>query len=219
VYAHGGGFVYGGNGAHMHMLSLLSRLSEAEVIAVDYRTAPEHPFPRALEDINSVIDNIECAYTLAGDSAGGNLALSTALRRRDRGMSAPQSIVALSPCFDSSFSNPSISENASLDKVISKEKLRFFLEAYALGSESHPYVSPQLADISGLPPVLLHASTSEILYDDARIMHERIQAANGSSQLYSLPLWHVWHMFSRYVPEARESIARVADFIVRNDSH
>jgi len=218
VYAHGGGFVYGGNSGHMSMLSMLSRLAEARILAVDYRIAPEDGFPAALDDIEAVLDTLDCVYSLAGDSAGGNLVLSTAVHRRDQSLSVPKCIVAISPCLDATFSGESITKNARTDPMLTIEKLRFFLKAYAGTSDvNNPRISPLFSDLSDLPPTLFHVSSNEILYSDSQRAHDKIKSSGGTSAIYTpADMWHAWHLFSRFVPESRVAIRGVAQFISDN---
>ncbi len=218
VYAHGGGFVYGGNNAHMHMLSLLSKQAQATIIAIDYRLAPEDKFPAALEDVDAVLDAVDEEYSLVGDSAGGNLVLSVAITRRDRGLSMPKCIVSIAPALDGTFSGHSIEHNKTLDQMLTKNKLEFFLDAYAgEHDKKDARISPLFADVTGLPPVLLHVSGSELLYSDSIRMHEKIQNSGGTSELFApADMWHVWHMMTKYIPESREAVKSIAEFIQRN---
>lgn len=220
VYVHGGGFIYGGNAGHMHMLSLLSRYAEAEILAVDYRVAPEAAFPAALDDVSSVLDTLgDETYSLAGDSAGGNLALASTIARRDSGLTVPRSLTLLSAPLDATFENKYIRGNATTDPIISPEKLEFFLSQYAgILDRRDPRISPYFAELGGLPPMSLHASKNEVLYGDSLYASRKLRDSGGVCETrFPANLWHAWHLFSRYVPEARDSIKIMAEFITKYD--
>ena len=223
IYMHGGGFVYGGNEAHMHMLSVLSRRSNAEIYAIDYRLAPEHPYPEARDDVLAVYRYLQSnsnglPIALVGDSAGGNLAIVATIKLRNSGHALPHKVVAISPPLDGTFKNSWIRSNSGKDPVLSIEKLEFFLDVYRGDTPRDDQgISPYFNDLSGLPPVLFHVGEDEILYGDSYLMHKKILDSGGDSRIYSKSdLWHLWHIFTRYVPEARQAVDDIAGFLKDN---
>jgi epsilon-lactone hydrolase len=220
LYIHGGGFVYGGNQVHMHMLSVLSRLANATVYAVDYSVSPEHQFPVARDEVIAVFqellkDNKE--IFMVGDSAGGSLVLTTMNKLRDDNEKLPTKAVLISPATDASLTNEWFEANASIDPLISKEKLEFFVNAYIGDRErKHPSYSPLYADLHGLPPILFHVGSDEVMFGDSFLTHEKILKSGGKSELYvGNGLWHVWHLHTKYIPEARTAVQHIADFIAK----
>ena len=219
VYAHGGGFVYGGNNAHLHMLSTLSRLSEATIYAVDYKTSPEHKFPVARNEVVAVYKSLlqggHKNIVFAGDSSGGNLILTSLIHIRDNQIKLPKKAVLISPATDATFSNEWVEKNAKIDPMISKDKLEFFLDAY-LGDHDRkdPNVSPYFADLSNLPPILFHVGSDEIMFGDSKLVHDKILKSSGASELYvGEGLWHLWHLHSKYLPESKKAVQHIANFI------
>jgi acetyl esterase/lipase len=220
VYAHGGGFVFGGNQVHLHMLSMLSRLAKATVYAVDYKTSPEHKFPVARDEVISVykelLKNTKQEIFMAGDSSGGNLILVSLIELRDEKVKLPQKVVLISPPTDATFTNEWIQKNKDIDPIISKDKLEFFLDAYTGSVErKKPKISPYYAELSNLPPMLFHVGSDEIMFGDSKLTHEKIVAIGGTSELYiGEGLWHLWHLHTKYVPESRDAVEHIAKFIL-----
>ena len=220
LYVHGGGFVAGSPQAHAKMLARLSRLSAMEVFAPTYRLAPEHPFPAAVNDVNEAYNHlISKGYDpddiiLGGDSAGGTLALGLLARLCQEGR-PPRGLFAFSPLTDFRFESRSFDENARRDPLLpssGKERLR---DMYLNGhSPQDPRVSPILATFPAPPPVFLQLSSSEILKDESFNMAERLRDFGGA---VSIDEWsdapHVWVLFDGLLPEAREALRRVADFL------
>lgn len=221
VYAHGGGFVYGGNQVHLHMLSMLSRLARATIYAVDYKTSPEYQYPIARDEVvgvyKEVLRHTKQDVILAGDSSGGNLILVSLIYLRDKKIKLPAKAVLLSPATDATFTNEWVERNAKNDPVISKDRLEFFLDAYT-GSldRKDPEISPIFADLSNLPPILFHVGSDEVMYGDSKLVHEKILKSSGFSELYvGEGLWHLWHIHTKFVPESKLAVQHIADFINR----
>jgi len=222
VYVHGGGYCIGSLDSHRSMLTHLASAVAGRVLAVDYRLAPEHPFPAALDDACAAYRWVVAGgadpaqVVIAGDSAGGGLTLATLVALRDAGDPLPAAGVCLSPWADLTQSGATMSEKADVDPMVHAEDLARWAAAYA-GSDHDPGssgLSPLFADLSGLPPLLVEVGTAEVLLDDARRLAERARAAGVDVTLFEgEDLIHVWHFFAGAVPEADEGIDRIARFI------
>lgn len=220
-YVHGGGFVSCSVATHRPITAALARMTRRRVFSVEYRLAPEHPFPAAHDDILAAYEWLlatglpSSTVALAGDSAGGNVVLALAVRLRDLNRPAPACVVAFSPWTDLAGTGVSVHANDGRCAMFRPENISDFAAA-ALGTVAvdAPAASPMYADLSGLPPVLLHVGSTELLLDDARGVHERIQATGGISQLQiyeDVP--HGWQMLVPLVPEATASLRGAATFI------
>lgn len=223
IYFHGGGFLFGSSGSHRVVTSNLARLTAASVLSVDYRLAPEHPAPAAHDDCFDAYcwalkQGYEpAAIALGGDSAGGNLALSSALRARDEGIPMPGCVVMLSPALDLAGDGESHTrlKNAPL---LTKELVDLFNGVYVgEGDLRSPLVTPFYSDMSGLPPTLIHVGSNELLVDDSVTIAERIQKAGSSVEL---KIWqdmvHCWQLYGPMLEESMQSIEEVAQFITSN---
>lgn len=222
VYVHGGGYCIGSLDSHRSMLTHLASAVAGRVLAVDYRLAPEHPFPAALDDACAAYRWVVAGgadparVVIAGDSAGGGLTPATLVALRDAGDPLPAAGVCLSPWADLTQSGATMSEKAEADPMVHAEDLARWAVAYA-GSDHDPGssgLSPLFADLSGLPPLLVEVGTAEVLLDDARRLAERARGAGVDVTLFEgEDLIHVWHFFAGAVPEADEGIDRIARFI------
>jgi monoterpene epsilon-lactone hydrolase len=220
LFLHGGGYAAGAPALYRHITWRFAEASGARVVAPDYRLAPEHPFPAALDDALAVwracvTDGVEahrCAFV--GDSAGGGLALALALKLRDLGEPLPGAIVAISPWTDLAITGTSAHPGAS-DPMLSADDLGPIAGQYLAGADARtPYASPLYGDPKGLPPTLVQVGSDEILFDDSARMAERMRKAGCDVTLEVWPrMPHVWHAFAPLLPEARQAIARVGDFI------
>lgn len=222
VYLHGGGYCIGSLTSHRPMLTHLATASGARVLAVDYRLAPEHPHPAALDDAVGAYrwvvgtQGVDPArVVVAGDSAGGGLTLATLVALRDAGDPLPAAGVCLSPWADLTQSGSTIAEKADEDPMVRAEDLDRWAGMYAGGAaRDSKAISPLFADLSGLPPLLVEVGTSEVLLDDARRVADRAREAGVDVTLtVAEDMIHVWHSFAGAVPEADEGIARVAAFV------
>jgi acetyl esterase/lipase len=222
-YLHGGGYISGSAKANRPITVPLARRLKRRVFALDYRLAPEHRFPAALEDavagyrwlISSGFEPTR--ISLAGDSAGGGLALALVQRLRDLGEQLPACVACMSPWSDMTGMSQSLKANAERDPLFVADDVERYASVY-LGSHSRedPLASPLLGDFTGMPPLLLHAGESECLLDDARQVHHRMLAAGGSSHLRIFPdVPHGWQFGTPLAPEARESLREIAEFIAR----
>lgn len=221
LYFHGGGYVSCSAATHRPITASLARLSHLPVFSADYRLAPEFRFPAAIDDAMQtyqwLIDEGHSAQSiaLAGDSAGGGLILALMLRARDTCLPLPACGACFSAWVDLAGTGDSIRTNDGRDTMFRADNIVDFARAY-LGDQSphDPYASPWYGNLRGLPPVLLQVDSSELLLDDSRRMHEKIQNAGGVSQLEIYHgLFHGWQMTDNIVPEARVSLQSTANFI------
>ncbi len=223
LFLHGGGYVTGSPALYRHFTWRIATATRMRVLAIDYRLAPEHPFPAALDDAVAAYRWLvgggadpQCLMVM-GDSAGGGLALALLLRLRDDGMPLPGAAVALSPWTDLALTGASLCLNAKSDPMLDPDSARLVAASYLAGADPrNPYVSPLYGDPRGLPPTLIHVGGDEILRDDAIRMAENLQAADCRVELEVWPrMPHVWHLFTPILPEANEAIARIGAFADR----
>jgi monoterpene epsilon-lactone hydrolase len=220
-YLHGGGYVMGSVNTHREMISRLTRAAGARALAVDYRLAPENPFPAAVEDataayrwlLSTGVDPARLA--IAGDSAGGGLTVATLVALRDAGDPLPAAAVCLSPWADFEALGESMTTKAEADPLVQREPLLQWTKAYLGDADPRtPLAAPLYADLSGLPPLLIQVGTAETLLDDATRLAERARSAGVD---VVLELWddmiHVWQAFAGMLPEGQQAIERVAEFI------
>jgi acetyl esterase/lipase len=223
LYIHGGGYVAGSTNTHRPMTAALARLTRRRVFSLEYRLAPEHRFPAAFDDALDAYRWIVAenggdasAIAVAGDSAGGGLTLAVLVAARDRDIPLPACAVMYSPWTDMEGLIDAPHPNSDRCAMFVPSNIDDFATAY-LGDASRldPRASPLHAKMHGLPPVLFQVGEPELLVDDSRRAHERIQAAGGSSSLEILPyVFHGWQMLDGLIPEAREALDRSAAFIV-----
>ena len=221
-YIHGGGYVSCSAATHRPITASLARLARRRVFSLDYRLAPEHRYPAALDDAVAAYEWLlahACvapnAISFAGDSAGGGLVLACLLRLRDAGLPLPACAVCFSPWTDLAGTGESQHFNDGRCAMFRTENNHEFALAY-LGDASprDPYASPAYADLAGLPPLLLQVGSTELLLDDARRVHQKIQAAGGRSRLEVYEdVAHCWQMLDGFVPEARAALRQAASFI------
>ena len=223
AYFHGGGYATGSVEAFRSLSSHLARATRARVLAADYRLAPEHPFPAALDDATAAYRFLLAAghapehVALAGDSSGGGLALSTLVALRDAGEPMPAAAACISPWTDLTLSGPSLHANAETDPMVSAKTLALMADAY-LGEHDRraPTASPLFADLAGLPPLLIQVVTGELLLDDARRFAERAEAAGVDVTLDEWDdVFHVWHSFADLLPEARAAFDAIGAHVDR----
>ncbi len=220
LYCHGGGYTSGGLGFSKVLASKLTRATGLDVLAFDYRLAPEHPYPAAVEDAQAAWDHLMRLgfgardVVLAGDSAGGNMALVLCLKLRAEGRMLPGALLLMSPWTDMTCSGESLTERADIDPVLTPEYIYAVREAYAGGLDpSQPELSPLLADFSGLPPTLIQVGTHEILFSDAERLAERMKAAGTECRL---EVWEgMWHDFQMYPSKsAAQAMQNAAHFLI-----
>ena len=220
LYCHGGGYTSGGLGFSKVLASKLTRATGMDTLAFDYRLAPEHPYPAAVEDALTAWGHLESLgiapgdIVLAGDSAGGNLALVLCLKLREAGRGLPGALLLMSPWTDMTCSGESLTGRADIDPVLTPEYIYAVREAYAGGLDpAQPELSPLLADLAGLPPTLIQVGTHEILFSDAERLAERMKAAGTECRL---EVWEgMWHDFQMYPSKsASQAMQNAAHFLI-----
>ena len=223
LYLHGGGYRLGAPSTYRHLTWRIASAAQAQVLVIDYRLAPENPFPAALEDAVSyycwlLAEGADARQIVViGDSAGGGLALALLLKLRDSSLPRPAAAVVLSPWTDLALTGASLTLNAKLDAIVEAEDAPIFAADYLAGTDPrHPYASPLYGDPTGLPPTLIQVGSEEVLRDDAVRMAEKMQRAHCQAELQIWPrMPHVWHFLAPILPEAREAIAEISKFVQR----
>ena len=217
LYCHGGGYTSGNLGYARVLASKLAHVTGYDVLSFEYRLAPEHPYPAAVEDALRAWDHLMLLgygaqdIILAGDSAGGNLALVLCLRLRGAGRRLPGGLVLFSPWTDMTMSGPSYGERAAIDPMLTANYIDAVRRAYAAGEDfSHPELSPLFGDLSGFPRTLVQVGNHEILFSDAQRLAEALRRQNVPARLeVSEGMWHVFQMFpSKKAAAALQSVAR-----------
>jgi acetyl esterase/lipase len=219
LYLHGGGYLFGSPRTHRQVVIAMAKAFQGPCYGLDYRLAPEHPFPAALDDATAAYRWLlsrhpQARIVLAGDSAGAGLAIATAVAVRDAGLKKPKAIIGFSPYSDLAVTGESVEANAKSCAMFTPRGIREAAAIYLDGADARdPRASPLYADLAGLPPMLLFASRHEILRDDTLRLADRASAAGVKVELIvrdRLP--HVWPVFVGLLPEARDAFATVSAF-------
>lgn len=221
LYLHGGGYVMGGEGSHGKLMARFAKAAQAQVWLPDYRLAPEHPFPAALRDALAVYaalleqGHAPSQIALAGDSAGGGLAVATAVAIRDSGLPLPASLVLLSPWVDLSLAGASLQTHVERDCLVHPQWLQACATAYRGARPANdPGCSPLFADLRGLPPMLIQVGSEEVLLSDAERLADTATAAGVQVQLQQFDgLWHVFQLHAGVLRESDAAIAQIGHFI------
>lgn len=224
LYLHGGAYVFGSPSLYRDFIWRVADATSARVLVLDYRLAPEHPFPAAVDDAVNAYRWLLAQgadprrIAIMGDSAGGGLTFATLLRLRDEALPQPAAAVALSPWTDLTVTGDSARRNAEADPMLSVGHARTFANWYLNGADPRtPYASPLHGDPAGLPPSLIMVGDDEILHDDAAMMAERLRGAGCTAELEVWPrMPHVWPLFARILPEGHTAIARIGAFVQRH---
>nr|ABI18351.1 esterase/lipase [uncultured bacterium] len=221
LYLHGGGYVMGSINTHRSMVGEISRASQAAALLLDYRLAPEHPFPAAVEDgVAAYRWLLDQGFkpqhlSISGDSAGGGLVLAVLVSARDQGLPMPASAIPISPWADMTCTNDSFKTRAEADPMVAPGGINKMAARYLNGADAkHPYASPNFANLKGLPPLLIHVGRDEVLLDDSIKLDAKAKADGVKS---TLEIWddmiHVWHAFHPMLPEGKQAIVRVGEFM------
>ncbi|MBP0456024.1 alpha/beta hydrolase [Streptomyces montanisoli] len=222
LYFHGGGWVFGSPETAMSLTGHLVARTGLAAYSVDYRLAPEHPFPAAIEDTlaayRALLDGgtDPSAIVFAGDSAGGGLAVTTCLAARDAGLPLPAGLVAFSPGLDATRTGESMETKEGVDPIFTRAAVEHTGAMYLAGADPHqPLLSPAvLADLTGFPPMLLQVGTNEILLDDSTRLASRARAAGVDVILdVTARVPHVFQSFAGILDEADEALDRAALFL------
>ncbi len=220
-YLHGGGYAIGSLDTHRDMVSRLSRAAKARALSVEYRLAPEHPHPAAVEDSVAAYrwllsEGMDPArIVIGGDSAGGGLTVATLVALRDAGEPMPAAAVCISPWVDLAGTGESMTTKAEVDPVVKPGGIEWMASFYAGEMDRRtPLISPLYADLGGLPPMLIHVGTAEVLLDDSTRLADRAREAGVN---VTLEPWedmiHVWHYFASMLPEGQQGIDRIGEYI------
>jgi epsilon-lactone hydrolase len=224
LYLHGGGYVLFSPRTHRELVSRIARASGARALSLDYRLAPEYPHPAAVDDtVKAYKWLLECGVSpssiaVMGDSAGGGLTLALLQILRDNKIPLPACAVCLSPWADLTCSGESHIKNSHIDPMLPQTKIRDYAKAYMQGGDlSQPSASPLFGDFSNLPPILIHVGTDEILLDDSRRVAEKASKTNTKIELKIWPrMIHVFQALAHFVPEGKQSIREIGEFVKRN---
>jgi acetyl esterase/lipase len=222
LYLHGGGYCIGSCRSARDLAGRLARAARARAFVPEYRLAPEHRFPAALDDALAAFRGLTRAgvparrIVAAGESAGGGLALALALALREAGEPLPGGVVAFSPWTDLGMGGDSVSSRAHRDPILTLAGEREAALAYLGGRNARePLASPLFAGLAGLPPVSIHVGSEEILFDDSTRFAEKARAAGVEVSLRVWPgLWHNWQSLASVLPEARHAIEAAAEFVL-----
>ena len=225
LYFHGGGYVFGSINTHKEFMSRISRVSNSRVLLIDYRRAPENPFPAALEDAITaykwLIDSEGIKpenLIIGGESAGGGLTLATLLKLRDTGIPLPAAALLLSPWADLDMTGETIRTKARVDPLANPSDL-FFLASLYVGEDDpkNPYISPLYGDLKGLSPMIIQVGSAEILLSDAERIAEKAKAADVE---VILDIWedmiHMFQMFALWSPEGQKATEKLGKFIQKH---
>jgi monoterpene epsilon-lactone hydrolase len=221
LFLHGGSFNSGSIVSHRTLAGNVALAAETRVLLIDYRLAPEHPFPAAIEDSLAAYRWLLAQgisprqLVVAGDSAGGSLVLSLLVQLRDKQLPLPAAGVCLSPAPDLTFSSESWTFNAGKDLMLDARKERKAVEIYLQGADPRdPLASPTFADLRGLPPLLIQVGSHELLLSDAQRLAEKAKAAGVDTTLEVWPgMQHEWQFAAAFLPEGRQAMARVGEFV------
>jgi monoterpene epsilon-lactone hydrolase len=221
VYFHGGAYVMGSVALHRPLVAHIARRTGARVLNVDYRLAPEHPFPAAVDDAVAAYRFVlksgvpAAKIAIAGDSAGGGLTAACLIALREAGETLPGAGVCISPWLDLSQSFASWQTTADVDPLLEIEQLRTCANAYLDGADPKtPTASPVFADLRGLPPLLVQVGSAEALVDESVEFAKRAQAVGVDARVdVAKDMIHVWHAFADLLPEGRDALDDLAAFL------
>lgn len=221
LYFHGGGYVVGSVNTHRDLMGRISRAAQARVFGLNYRLAPEHPFPAAVEDAFRAYSYLlqqgfrPATIAVAGDSAGGGLTFSSLVAARDAGIALPAAAVSLSPWVDLEGQGRSMTTFATIDPMASHDGVRILARMYLGGKDPRtPLAAPLYADLTGLPPTLIQVGDAEALLDDAKRIADRATIAGVTVELEVWPgMSHVWQRFANFLPAGQQALERVGEFI------
>jgi epsilon-lactone hydrolase len=221
LHLHGGGYVTGGIDSHQIMCIPMAQSLQLNMLLPEYRLAPEHPFPAALDGALKVYRWLLAQgykpgdIILSGDSAGGGLSVATVLALRDAAVPLPAAVVCMSPWTDLTLKGQSYITQAETEVMLKTDVLREWALCYTDEANlGNPLISPVYADFHGFPPLLIQVGSEEILLDDARLLAEKAKADGVDVTLKVWDgLWHVWHALGNLIPESRQAFEEIGGFI------
>jgi acetyl esterase/lipase len=221
LYLHGGGYIFGSINTHRALGARISAAAGARALLIEYRLAPENPFPAAVDDATSAYRYLlacgidPAGIAIAGDSAGGGLTVATLVNLRGLGERVPAAGVCLSPWVDLEGLGESMTSRDAEDPMIHKPQLLETAAAYLNGADPHhPLAAPLYADLTGLPPLLIQVGTAETLFDDATRLAESARRAGVEVTLEPWEeMFHVFQAFGALLPEAQQAIERIGAFV------
>lgn len=221
LYLHGGGYVIGSPRSHRHLAAAIAAAGQASALLLDYRLAPEHPYPAAVDDATAAYrwlleQGVAPGHVvIGGDSAGGGLTVATLLALRDARLPLPAGGICISPWVDLTFSGASYRTRAAVDPIVKRPGIDEMARAYLGATAAQtPLASPLFADLRGLPPLLIHVGSDEVLLDDAVQLADRAKTVGVDA---TLEVWdrmiHVWHWFLPMLDEAQGAVDGIGRFI------
>jgi epsilon-lactone hydrolase len=221
LYLHGGSHISGSINTHRALVAEIAAAAGARALILDYRLAPEHPFPASVEDASSAyqwllkIGITAESIAIAGDSSGGGLVLAVLLKLREEGLALPGCAVCLSPWIDLTCSGESWQTNAKADLIVEGANLCGCAPLYLHGTDPrNPLASPIFADLHGLPPIYIQVGSDEVLLSDATQFSQLAEAAGVEMRL---EVWqdmqHLWQLATRYLPESRQAVQKIGDYL------
>jgi monoterpene epsilon-lactone hydrolase len=225
LFTHGGGYCIGSPRTHRDLVGRLSRASGARFLSIDYRLAPEHPFPAAVDDAVKayewlITQGIEPSrLALCGDSAGGGLALALIVALRERGIPLPATVACISPLTDLAYTGATLASNEALDPISRRDTSAALASRYLGGQDAsrNPLASPLYADFEGFPPLQILVGSHEILLDNSTRLAERARAAGVE---VDIEVWeamvHIWPYFAAILPKGQEAIERMGTYLARH---
>ena len=224
LYLHGGAYIMGNCATHRQLVSYIARAAGIRALLPEYRLAPEHPFPAAVDDAvglyRALLADGHAAdqIVVAGDSAGGGLTMATLLSLRDAGDPLPAAACLLSPWLDLSASGESMQTHAHRDPWFDPEDLPLIASYYCDANNiRNPLVSPVYADLSGLPPLYIQVGEDEILLSDSTRIADKVRAAGGNAEIEIWPgMWHVFQAFHPELPESKLARKKMAQFLTNH---
>jgi epsilon-lactone hydrolase len=224
LYVHGGGYLLGSVQSHRVLLERLAVAISGRVLALNYRMAPEHPFPAAVDDSVAAYRWLlkqgvrPESIAVAGDSAGGGLAIATLVALRDAGEPLPACAAPISPWADMEATGASMETRAAVDPMVQKGVLLEMAKSYLAGADAqHPLASPLYAELSGLPPLLIQVGDCETLLDDTKRLETRLKEAGVDA---TVEVWddmiHVWHLFAPMLDQGQQAIDKIGQFVKKH---
>lgn len=223
LYMHGGGFVFDSTKLHRELIARIARAARVRALSLDYSLAPENPYPIAINEALAAYIWLLGKFSpegivLAGDSAGGSMVLSLLHIIHNKKLPNPACAIAVSPATDAYNVDEAVLKSTDKDFFINAKNLKFFIDAYFQQTpRNHPIASPYFGSLKGFPPLLIHADRDELFNIGIKRFVEKAKKEKVDVTFYEeVGLWHVWHLFARYIPEARDAIEQIGLFIQRH---